>query len=61
MPVMCAADSIRDCLIYGTDTHLLLQACATGRREGYLTDEQVQILEAQVQTRRQTSRKATHA
>jgi len=57
VPVMCAAESIRDCLTYGTDTHLLLQACATGRREGYLTDEQVQILEAQVQT----SRKATHA
>ncbi len=61
VPVMRAADSIRDCLAYGTDARLLLQACETGRREGYLTDEQMQVLEAQVQARRQTNRKTTHA
>lgn len=61
VPVIRAADSIRDCLVYGTDTRLLLQACETGRREGYLTDEQMQILEAQIQTRRERTRKATRA
>lgn len=61
VPVIRAADSIRDCLTYGTDTRLLLQACETGRREGYLTDQQMQLLEAQVQARRQPTRKAAHA
>lgn len=34
VPVIGAAVSIRDCLAYGTDTKLLLEACETGRREG---------------------------
>ncbi len=61
VPVVRAADSIRDCLAYGTDTRLLLQACETGRREGYLTDDEMQVLEAQVQVRRQPTRRTTHA
>jgi predicted transcriptional regulator of viral defense system len=61
VPIVRAADSIRDCLAYGTDTRLLLQACETGRREGYLTEEQLHVLEAQVQVRRQPTRKGTHA
>lgn len=60
IPVTRAANSIRDCLAYGTDTHLLLQACTAGAREGYLTDEQRQELEARVLTRRHDG-KATHA
>lgn len=60
VPVIRAADSIRDCLAYGTDTRLLLQACATGRREGYLTDEQMQALETQVQMRHRPLRRTTH-
>jgi len=61
IPVVRAATSIHDCLAYGTDTRLLLQACETGRREGYLTDEQTQTLQAQIRTRRQPIRKATRA
>ena len=60
VPVVRAADSIRDCLTYGTDTRLLLQACDAGRREGYLTEEQMIVLEAQVQARRQPTRRITN-
>ncbi|MGL5861855.1 MAG: type IV toxin-antitoxin system AbiEi family antitoxin domain-containing protein [Phycicoccus sp.] len=48
IPVVGAADSVRDCFAYGTDTRLLLQACATGHREGHLTDDQTRTLEAQI-------------
>lgn len=61
VPVMRAANSIQDCLAHGTDTRLLLQACATGRREGYLTEEQMHILEAQVHARREPTRRTTDA
>lgn len=57
LPVVRAANAIRDCLAYGTDTQLLLQACDTGRREGYLTDEQIQFLQAQIQTRGRPNRR----
>ena len=43
--------SILDCPAYGTDHSLLLQACTAAEREGYLTDEQRQVLEARIQTR----------
>jgi len=61
VPVVRAANSIQDCLAYGTDTRLLLQACATGRREGYLTEVQLNDLTAQVRAGRQPARKATDA
>ncbi len=61
VPVVRAADSIRDCLTYGTDTRLLLQACETGRREGYLTDDQLRLLKAQIRERRHTTGKTPHA
>ena len=61
VPVIGPAESIRDCLAYGTDTRLLLQACLTARREGYLTDEQTQTLETLVHTRRETTPRAPHA
>lgn len=60
VPVVRAADSILDCLAFGTDTHLLLQACETGHQEGFLTGEQIQILEAQIQMRLRSRRKSTH-
>ena len=59
VPVIRAADSIRDCIAYGTDTRLLRQACRTGRRDGYLSDEQMQVLEAQLQLRGQPARRHT--
>lgn len=61
VPVVRLADAIRDCLAYGTDTRLLLQACEAGRREGYLTDEQVVVLEAQVKKHRHLTRRVVDA
>lgn len=51
LAVVRPRESILDCLAYGTDTVILLQACQTAHREGYLTDDQLDLLEAQVQTR----------
>jgi predicted transcriptional regulator of viral defense system len=56
VPVVRAAAAIRECLSYGTDTRLLLQACVTAHREGYLTEDERRVLEAQV--RRPPSRRA---
>ncbi len=51
--------SILDCLALGTDTALLVQACRTARRQGYLTDDESTALEAQVQaSRRRVGRRA---
>ncbi|HPB72302.1 MAG TPA: type IV toxin-antitoxin system AbiEi family antitoxin domain-containing protein [Phycicoccus sp.] len=60
IPVVRASDAIRDCLAYGTDTHLLLQACATGLREGHLTTEQAQSLEADVRSRGKALKRTHH-
>jgi predicted transcriptional regulator of viral defense system len=49
--VIGAGPSILDCLAYGTDPALLLQACTTAEREGYLTADQRASLQAQIQTR----------
>ncbi len=48
-------ESIQDCLAYGTDAALLVQACETARREGYLTDDDLVGLERQVQFQRRYS------
>ncbi|TSE00734.1 hypothetical protein FOS14_06855 [Skermania sp. ID1734] len=61
VPVVRVANSIQDCLSLGTDTRLLLQACETGRREGYLTEDQAQELEAQVRARRHLTSTAARA
>lgn len=55
LPVVHPAASIIECLAYGTDKQLLLQACATARREGYLTDEEMRVLEARVQVPRRSA------
>lgn len=55
LPVVRPLDSIRDCLAYGTDTTLLIQACASARREGYLTDDEMAVLEAQVRPPRRNA------
>jgi predicted transcriptional regulator of viral defense system len=57
LPVVRPLDSVRDCLAYGTDTSLLLQACETARREGYLTDDQRADLDARIESRRATPRR----
>lgn len=49
--------SILDCLTYGTDPALLLQACTTAEQEGYLTNEQREMLEARIQTRGNMARR----
>lgn len=56
LPVVRPADSIRDCLAYGTDARLLRQAAETALREGYLTVEERESLDAQIDARRQTGR-----
>jgi predicted transcriptional regulator of viral defense system len=54
IPVIAPGQSILDCLAYGTDHSLLLRACVAARREGYLTDEQSELLETRIQTRTRT-------
>jgi len=56
LPVVRPVDSIVECLAYGTDARLLLQACDTARREGYLTDDERIALEARVQFPRRAGR-----
>ena len=57
LTVVRPRESILDCLAYGTDTALLLQACRTARREGYLTEDESTMLEAQVEPSRRTARR----
>lgn len=59
LPVVRPAAAIVECLAYGTDTALLLQACTTAAREAYLTDEQRTVLEARIESDRRRS--AHHA
>ncbi len=58
IPVIGPRQSILDCLAYGTDHTLLLQACVAAEREGYLTDEQRELLEARIQTRALSRRRS---
>ncbi len=55
LPVVRPLDSIRDCLAYGTDTTLLIQACPSARREGYLIDDEMAVLEPQVRPPRRNA------
>ena len=58
LPVVRPVDSILECLSYGTDTRLLLQACETAAREGYLTHDERSALEARVHSPRRTQRQS---
>lgn len=61
IPVVRAAQAIRDGIGYGTDTRLLRQACATASREGYLTAGESRRLEAELRARREGTGGQTHA
>lgn len=58
LPVVRPSAAIIECLAYGTDTTLLLQACETGRREGYLTADEMIVLETQVRVSPRTAGRA---
>ena len=51
IPVVTAARAIRDALAAGTDTRLLAQAIAAGRRQGYLTADEAVALEGALDAR----------
>lgn len=48
LPLVRPSDAVIECLRYGTDTELLIQACETARREGYLTNDETSALEEKV-------------
>ncbi len=52
LPVVRPTAAIDECLRFGTDTSLLLQACATATREGYITEGQRVELEEKIQSAR---------
>lgn len=56
LTVVRPPESIQDCLAYGTDTALLLQACETARREGYLTDDESAVLVERIESRSTSDR-----
>lgn len=47
LPVIRPRESIQDCRTYGTDAEMLVQACRTASREGYLTDDDLAVIEGQ--------------
>ncbi|WAX56596.1 type IV toxin-antitoxin system AbiEi family antitoxin domain-containing protein [Jatrophihabitans cynanchi] len=53
LPVVRPADSIRECLAYGTDAQLLRQASEAAVREGFLTRGERASLDAEIDSRRQ--------
>lgn len=57
IPVVHPRAALRECLAYGTDTQLLVQACETARLEGYLSKDQLQSLDELVQIRSGSTRR----
>jgi len=51
IPVVTGSRAIRDGLAAGTDSRLLAQAIATGRRQGYLTADEAASFEAALDAR----------
>lgn len=60
VPVVRAAQTIRDCLVYGTDARLLMQACEAGVREGFLTPAETETLGMMIKDRRMARKRAAH-
>jgi predicted nucleotidyltransferase len=50
LPVIRPYESILDCLTYGTDAALLVEACKASRSKSYLTDDHLVTLETRIQS-----------
>lgn len=58
LPVVRPVDSILECLVYGTEARLLLQACETAARAGYLAREERMLLEARLRSPQRAVRRS---